>query len=168
MTSSDQKSVMEPEIAPMIQQLCFENIKNPQAVEDKIVQFFRAFDEFKEDQIQRLQAKCESQKNKNKKLRNKQAGALCDKSELENLFLDAIDENRKEVLKHLTNSHNNNKGALGTKVIKRGGPGDSTLSTGQTDKMRKTQTNYGKSIKTDSSALNDPKSASQIKAEEKM
>lgn len=98
---------MEPEISPMIQELCYANRKNPQVVEDRIVQFFRAYDEFKEDQIQRLQAKFENQKNKNKKLRNQQAGALCDKSELENLFLDAIDENRKEVLKHLTNSHTN-------------------------------------------------------------
>ena len=42
---------MEPEISPMIQELCYKNSKNPQVVEDKIVQFFRAFDEFKEDQI---------------------------------------------------------------------------------------------------------------------
>ena len=42
---------------------------------------------------------------KNKKLRNKQAGAFSDKSEVENLFLDCVDENRKEVLKLFTNSY---------------------------------------------------------------
>lgn len=34
-----------------------------------------------------------------------QASTFSDKSELENLFLDCIDENRKDVLRHFTNNH---------------------------------------------------------------
>ena len=66
---------------------------------------FRAYDDFKEDQILKLQLKVDKQKQRNKKLRNKQAGAFSDKSEIENLFLDCVDENRKEVLKLFTNSY---------------------------------------------------------------
>ena len=51
--------------------------------------------------------KVDRQKAKNKKLRNAQAGAFSDKSEIENLFLDCVDENRKEVLKLFTNSYAN-------------------------------------------------------------
>ena len=38
-------------------------------------------------------------------MRNEQASTFSDKTELENLFLDCIDENRKDVLRHFTNSH---------------------------------------------------------------
>ena len=38
-------------------------------------------------------------------MRNAQAGAFSDKSEIENLFLDCVEENRKEVLKLFTNSY---------------------------------------------------------------
>lgn len=38
-------------------------------------------------------------------MRNVQASTFSDKSELENLFLDCIDENRKDVLRHFTNNH---------------------------------------------------------------
>ena len=38
-------------------------------------------------------------------MRNQQASTFSDKSELENLFLDCIDENRKDVLRNFTNGH---------------------------------------------------------------
>lgn len=38
-------------------------------------------------------------------MRNQQASTFSDKSELENLFLDCVDENRKDVLRNFTNSH---------------------------------------------------------------
>lgn len=38
-------------------------------------------------------------------MRNVQASKFSDKSELENLFLDCIDENRKDVLRNFTNGH---------------------------------------------------------------
>ena len=69
---------------------------------DQIVNFFRAFDEHKEDQIIRMQTQLDQQKQKIKKMRNVQASTFSDKIEIENLFLDCIDENRKEVLRHFT------------------------------------------------------------------
>lgn len=94
----------EPPIAPMVENLLHKNLKQ-KTVQDQLVDFFRAYDDFKEDQILKLQLKVDKQKQKNKKLRNKQAGAFSDKSEIENLFLDCVDENRKEVLKLFTNSY---------------------------------------------------------------
>lgn len=38
-------------------------------------------------------------------MRNVQASTFSDKTELEDLFLDCIDENRKDVLRHFTNNH---------------------------------------------------------------
>lgn len=77
----------------------------PETECEQLVNFFRAHDDYKEDQIMRLQTNLDQQKLKNKKLRNVQASAFSDKSELENLFLDCVDENRKDVLRHFTNSH---------------------------------------------------------------
>ena len=85
--------------------------------------FFRAFDECREDQIARMTSQLDQQKLKIKKMRNVQASTFSDKSELENLFLDCIDENRKDVLKHFTNSHSQNQGA---ESKRRGASGAST------------------------------------------
>ena len=43
--------------------------------------------------------KLEKVKQKIKKARNKQASNFSDKSELENLFLDCVDENKKDVIR---------------------------------------------------------------------
>ena len=102
--SSQTNQDVEPSIKVLIQRLLLQTQK-PTEQNQKIINFFRAHDEFKEDQILRLQASLNTLKQKNKKLRNVQASAFSDKSELENLFLDCVDENRKDVLRHFTNSH---------------------------------------------------------------
>ena len=58
-------------------------------------------------------------------MRNEQASTFSDKIEIENLFLDCIDENRKEVLRHFTQRHSEDQTA-GTNPKKRGpaGAGD--------------------------------------------
>ena len=50
-------------------------------------------------------------------MRNEQASTFSDKIEIENLFLDCIDENRKEVLRHFTqrNSEDQTASAAGTR-----------------------------------------------------
>ena len=73
----------EPEIAPMIEYLLSKNL-NRKTVDDQLVNFFRAYDDYKEEKILKLQMKVDRQKAKNKKLRNAQAGAFSDKSEIEN------------------------------------------------------------------------------------
>ena len=88
----------------MVTYLLSKNLKTD-TVQDQLVNFFRAYDDYKEAKIMKLSLKVDRQKQKNKKLRNAQAGAFSDKSEIENLFLDCVDENRKEVLKLFTNSH---------------------------------------------------------------
>ena len=52
-----------------------------------------------------MQTQLDQQKHKIKKMRNVQASTFSDKTELEDLFLDCIDENRKDVLRHFTNNH---------------------------------------------------------------
>ena len=100
------KAETEPEIAPMVQHLLCKNLSQKKT-DEQLVNFFRAYDDYKEEKILKLQMKVDRQKAKNKKLRNAQAGAFSDKSEIENLFLDCVDENRKEVLKLFTNSYAN-------------------------------------------------------------
>ena len=46
----------EPPIAPMVENLLQKNLK-PKSVQDQLVDFFRAYDDFKEDQILKLQLK---------------------------------------------------------------------------------------------------------------
>lgn len=56
-------------------------------------------------------------------MRNEQASTFSDKTELENLFLDCIDENRKDVLRHFTNGHS--QGAVRGSGRLRGAAGSS-------------------------------------------
>ena len=44
---------MEPPIAPMIENLLHKNLR-PKTVQDQIVNLFRAYDDYKEDQILKL------------------------------------------------------------------------------------------------------------------
>lgn len=74
----------------------------------------------------RMQTQLEQQKHKIKKMRNEQASTFSDKIEIENLFLDCIDENRKEVLRHFTQRHGGEDQTAGGTQRKRGpaGAGD--------------------------------------------
>ena len=60
----------EPEVAPMVEYLLSKNL-NPKTVNDQLVNFFRAYDDYKEEKILNLQMKVDRQKQKNKKLRNR-------------------------------------------------------------------------------------------------
>lgn len=68
-----------------------------------------------------MQTQLDQQKQKIKKMRNVQASTFSDKIEIENLFLDCIDENRKEVLRHFTQRHSEDPRAAYNK--KRGAAG---------------------------------------------
>ena len=70
-------------------------------VEEQIVNFFRAYDEANNYKTDRLTAKLDSLKVKNKKLKNEQACDFSEQAELENLFLDCVDESKKEVLRRI-------------------------------------------------------------------
>jgi hypothetical protein len=70
-------------------------------VQEKVVNFFRAFDDYKDDSLQKQTRKLELAKHRNKKARNKQASKFTDKSELENLLLDCVDENKKDVIRQM-------------------------------------------------------------------
>lgn len=56
-------------------------------------------------------------------MRNEQAATFSDKIEIENLFLDCIDENRKEVLRHFTQRHSEDLSALAAAPKRRGPSG---------------------------------------------
>jgi len=98
------QSSEENNLMPVIEGLLMRELA-PKSVKEHIVNFFRAFDEYKEDQVLQMQAKLGQEKQRIKKMRNVQASSYSDKSELENLFLDCIDENRKDVLRNFTNGH---------------------------------------------------------------
>ena len=51
----------EPNIAPIVENLLCKNLSKD-TVKDQIVNFFRAFDEHKEDQINRMQTQLDQQK----------------------------------------------------------------------------------------------------------
>ena len=53
----------------MVESILNKNLK-PATVQDQLVNFFRAYDDYKEDRIMKLQLKVDRQKQKNKKLRN--------------------------------------------------------------------------------------------------
>ena len=57
--------------------------------------------------MQKRNKKLELLKFKNVKVRNKQAREFTDKSELENLFLDCVDESKKDVIKSILEKHAN-------------------------------------------------------------
>lgn len=57
--------------------------------------------------MQKRNKKLEMLKFKNVKVRNKQAREFTDKSELENLFLDCVDESKKDVIKSILEKHAN-------------------------------------------------------------
>ena len=52
----------EANIRPAIENLMAKEVENPREVREQIVKFFRAYDECKEDQVLRMQAKLDQEK----------------------------------------------------------------------------------------------------------
>jgi len=57
----------------------------------------------KEPQIQRLQKRIDNIKKNNSKVKTTQAQEVSERSEVENLFLECIDESKKELVKRRQN-----------------------------------------------------------------
>lgn len=68
-------------------------------VEQKILQFFKDYDSSKEPQINRVQRKIEMIKKNNSRVKNSHAQDFADRTEIENLFLESVDESKKEAFK---------------------------------------------------------------------
>lgn len=67
------------------------------------MKFFNTYDVSKEPQIQRLQKRIDNIKRYNSKVKTTQAQEVSDRSEVENLFLECVDESKKEVVKRKQN-----------------------------------------------------------------
>jgi N-formylglutamate amidohydrolase len=91
-------SVTEPDITPLVLKLQTQGLTQNQ-IDDRIIKFFDSYDQSQEKKIEKLNQKLFDFKSKNKRIRNKQAGEHTEKSEYENLFLDCVDECKKEVLR---------------------------------------------------------------------
>lgn len=78
----------------------------PDKVASKIAKFFKAYDLSRNVNVENYQKQLENEKKMNSKIKNSKAIDLSDKSEAENLFLDAIDECKKEILKRKTLTNN--------------------------------------------------------------
>jgi len=68
-------------------------------VDLKILEFFRDYDAQKEPEIARLQRKIDNARKLNNKAKTSQGQEFSGRSEVENLFLDCIDETKKLVVK---------------------------------------------------------------------
>lgn len=68
-------------------------------VDQNIIQFFAAFDDSQLEKIQKLNQKLVDLKAKNRRDLNKQALDCTERSELENLLLDAVEECKRDVIK---------------------------------------------------------------------
>mmetsp|Transcript_31438 Transcript_31438/g.30786 ORF Transcript_31438/g.30786 Transcript_31438/m.30786 type:complete len:129 (+) Transcript_31438:837-1223(+) len=71
-------------------------------IQKKVLKFFQAFDLSRDGNIESMQKKLDLQKKMNTKIKTTQAQGNWDKSELENLFLDCIDQYKKEALRKKT------------------------------------------------------------------
>ena len=91
-------TVKEPDITPLILKLKTQGLTQNQ-IDDRIIKFFDSYDQSQEKKIEKLNQKLFDLKSKNKRIRNKQAEQHTEKSEYENLFLDCVDECKKEVLR---------------------------------------------------------------------
>ncbi len=93
----EKNQVKIQDLAPII-----ENISrklHPDKVDQQIVQFFAAFDQSQVNKIQKLTQQLINLKAKNKRQLNKQAESCTERSELENLLLDAVEECKRDVLR---------------------------------------------------------------------
>ncbi|CDW90797.1 UNKNOWN [Stylonychia lemnae] len=68
-------------------------------IELKIAKFFKLYDLSRDERIDTLQRRLENQKRNNLKIKNYKAQDYSEKSEIENLFLDCVDECKRDLLK---------------------------------------------------------------------
>lgn len=71
-------------------------------IQAKIVKFFKAYDLSRDDRIGDLKKKFDTEKKANSKLKNSKAVDMSENAEVENLFLDCIDEWKKEIIRKNT------------------------------------------------------------------
>ena len=71
-------------------------------IQSKILKFFKAYDLSRDGNIDSMQKKLDTEKKTNSKIKNSMALDHSDKTEIENLFLDCVDECKKEVLRKKT------------------------------------------------------------------
>jgi len=64
-----------------------------------VLQFFKDYDETKEPQIQKLKKRIEMLKKTNSKVQTSRSQEVSNKGEIENLFLDCVDEHKREIIK---------------------------------------------------------------------
>lgn len=82
-------------------------------VQKKILKFFKVYDMSRDSNIQVMQRQLDHHKRINLKLKNGKAIDISDKTELENLFLDCVDECKKDVLRRKSipaSAHHNRTG----------------------------------------------------------
>lgn len=63
------------------------------------MKFFKVYDASKDEKILKLQKKLEIDKKLNNKVKSTRATDISEKSEIQNLFLDCIDESKKEIIR---------------------------------------------------------------------
>lgn len=76
-----------------------------QKIELKVAKFFKLYDLSRDERLEDLKRQLEQQKKSNSRIKNSCALDYSEKSEVENLFLDCIDECKKELLKKKSMSH---------------------------------------------------------------
>lgn len=86
----------------MVKEFVLDLIKkgySKEKIESRILKYFKLYDLTRDDKIENLQRKLENYKRSNMKIKNTKAFDFSEKSEVENLFLDSIEECKKDVIK---------------------------------------------------------------------
>ncbi len=68
----------------------------PEQVEPRILEFFKDYDQSKEPLILKVQRRIDNLKKVSSKIKTSRGQEVSDKSEIENFFLDCIDEVKKD------------------------------------------------------------------------
>lgn len=77
----------------------FKRNYNREKIEFKIAKFFKLYDLSRDEQIVELQKKLCTVKKNNLRMKSAKANDFAEKSEIENLFLDSVEEWKKEILR---------------------------------------------------------------------
>lgn len=85
-------------IKEFVQEL-FKRGYSKEKIELKIAKFFKLYDLSRDEKIDALQRRLENQKRNNLRIKNYKAQDYSEKSEIENLFLDCVDECKRDLLK---------------------------------------------------------------------
>jgi hypothetical protein len=75
-------------------------------ISSKILKFFKAYDLSRDSKIEDMQKRLDLQKKSNMRMKNMLAVGNSEKSEVENLFLDCVDECKKDILRKKTLNSN--------------------------------------------------------------